>query len=53
MLRDENAKVRAYAAELTAKSEYSFALKDLEAAYNIEHNKETKTILQQSINFLK
>ncbi len=53
LLRDSNPKVRAEAARLLIKAEYTDALKDLKASYKVETNPETKKALKKAIEFLQ
>jgi len=52
LLRDLNPDVRAHAAQLLIKAEYTDALKDIQASYNIEKNPNTKKILNKAMDFL-
>lgn len=53
MLRDSNAEVRAHAANLLAKTEYTAAITDLKIAYATEKNEETKHKLKEAIDKLQ
>jgi hypothetical protein len=53
LLRDNSKEVRALAAELILKNEYSAAIKDIENALNIETDSLTKITLQKTFNYLK
>jgi len=53
LLRDTNPKVRAHAATLLAKAEYTDALKDLKASLYVEEDSTTKIMLQKAIEFLE
>ncbi len=52
LLRDSSPEVRAKAALLLKKAEYSAALPDLKTALEMETNSNTKSIIKESINFL-
>lgn len=52
MLRDSSSKVRESAAMLLQNAEYSAAIPDLQAAYNIENSPETKLVIKEVINHL-
>ncbi len=53
LLRDTNPKVRAHAASLLAKTEYTFALKDIKASLKVEEDEATKKAMQTAISFLE
>jgi glutamine amidotransferase-like uncharacterized protein len=53
MLRDTNPQVRAHAAELLAKTEYTAAMNDLLFAYKNEKNEETKLKIKEAIDKLQ
>ncbi len=53
LLRDSNPEVRAEAARLLIKAEYTDALKDLKASYRFETNPQTKKALKKAIDFLQ
>ena len=53
LLRDTNPKIRAHAATLLAKAEYTDALKDLKASFKIEKDTQTKDSLRKAIAFLE
>ncbi len=52
LLRDSNPEVRAHAAQLLVKTEYTDALKDIKSSYNVEKNPETKKVFKKALNFL-
>jgi len=52
LLRHKNADVRRNAAKLIAETEYTYALKDLDQAYKIEQNSDTKKVMQNTIKKL-
>ncbi len=52
LLRDSSPEVRAKAALLLQKAEYSAALPDLKTALEMESNSNTKSVLKESISFL-
>ena len=53
LLRDTNSKIRAHAAELLVKAEYTDAIKDLKASLSVEEDLDTKIALQKAIEFLE
>jgi len=53
LLRDTNPQIRAHAASLLTKAEYTDALKDLKASFAVEKDAETKESLRKAIAFLE
>ena len=53
LLRDLNPQIRAHAADLIAKTEYSDAIKDLEVAFSMEKDSLTKQNIQKALYFFK
>ena len=53
LLRNDNPEVRAHAAQMVAKTEYTDALHDLNIALETEQNQEAKQALKDAIDFLK
>jgi HEAT repeat protein len=49
MLRDKNPQVRAHAAYLLGKTEYTAATRDLQVALETEENVETKKAIQTTL----
>ncbi len=52
LLRDKNAKVRANAASLLAKAEYTDAVKDLKSSLSVEQDSEAKVAIENALRFL-
>ena len=53
LLRDTNPQVRALAAQILAKTEYTYAYPDLKVAYNMEKDKAVKTTMKKALDLLK
>ncbi|MFK5957877.1 MAG: BPL-N domain-containing protein [Lutibacter sp.] len=53
LLRSVNPETRQFAAKMLKQTEYSYAIQDLEIALKIEKDSLTKTILKETIAFLK
>jgi len=53
LLRDSEPKVRAHAANLLVKTEYTDALKDLKASYKVETDPDAKKAIKRAIDFLQ
>ncbi len=51
LLRDKSAKVRAKAAKILAETEYTYAIKDLQTAFDIENDSLTKNEMKKAIDF--
>jgi len=52
LLRHNSADVRKNAAKLIAETEYTYALKDLDQAFKLEQNSDTKKVMQNAIKKL-